>query len=68
MCWGMKKTLRADTLASKLANGDIKCFRKKVKKYNSDNVANSNRIENTSVASDGLHSRSRSQRNAGSDS
>ena len=44
-CWRMK-ILHADALASKLANGDIKCFWKKVKKYNSGNVANSNRIEN----------------------
>ena len=45
-CWKMKKTLRADALASKLANGDIKGFWKKVNKCNSGNVANSNRIEN----------------------
>ena len=40
-CLRMKKTC-----SSKLANGDIKCFWKKVRKYNSGNVANSNRIEN----------------------
>ena len=45
-CWGIKKTLRADALASKLTRGDIKCFWRKVKKYNPGNVANSSRIEN----------------------
>ena len=38
--------LCADALASKHPSGDIICFWKKVKKYNSGNVASSNRIEN----------------------
>ena len=41
-----EKSLRADALASRLASCDIKCFWKKVTKYNSGNVVSSNRIEN----------------------
>ena len=41
-----EKTLHADALAYKLASGDVKCFRRKIKKCNSGNVAFSSKIEN----------------------
>ena len=43
-----EEALRADALANKLNSGNVKCFWKTVKSYNSGVVKNSNQIENVS--------------------